>query len=1021
VDQQAWPDFLASGSRMGALMRDHNWSSTPLGMPAAWPVALRTLVTVMLGSRQPMFVAWGAERTLLYNDGYAEILARKHPDALGRPFLDVWSEIRDDLLPIVEQAYAGEAVHMDDITLVMDRHGYREETHFAFSYTPVHDESGRVAGIFCPCRETTGQVLAERRNLAEREKFEQLFAQAPSFMAMLRGPEHVFDLVNPAYLQLVGHRDVIGKPIRQALPEIEGQGYFEMLDNAYANGKAFRGNTLKVGLQRRPGDAVEQRFIDLVCQPVTQINGRVIGIFVEGSDVTERVHVEEALRGNETEARTLAAQQAATLGQLAEGVIVTDAVGRITLVNDAATRLHGVSRLEVASDAYSAAYSLLTEEGCLYPSLDLPLARAVRGETVLEARWRIRRPDGSEVLAVGNARPVLDETGRQIGAVLTIRDDTDRKQAEDALRESRDRLAGESRALEVLNRTGTQVAAELGLDTLVQRVVDAGVELTGAQFGAFFYNVLDDRGGSYMLYALSGAARSAFDGFGMPRATPVFGPTFRGEGVVRSGDILKDERYGRNAPHFGMPAGHPPVRSFLSVPVVSRSGEVIGGLFFGHAQPDIFGERSERVMTGLAGQAAIGIDNARLFEAVQKVNAELEQRVGERTAELEKAHDTLRQAQKMEAVGQLTGGLAHDFNNLLAGISGSLELLQARMSQGRLGDLERYITAAQGAAKRAAALTHRLLAFSRRQTLDPKPTDVNRLVAGMEELVRRTVGPEVTVEVVAAGGLWTTLVDPNQIENALLNLCVNARDAMPGGGRLTIETGNRWLDQRAARERDLPPGQYISLCVSDTGTGMAPEVIARAFDPFFTTKPIGMGTGLGLSMVYGFVRQSGGQARIYSEMGQGAMVCLYLPRHHGQAENAELPAELAGAPRAEQGETVLVVDDEPTVRMLVTEVLEDLGYTAIEAADGTVGLQVLQSDVRIDLLVTDVGLPGMNGRQLADAARVGRPDLKVLFITGYAENAVLSHGHLDPGMHVLTKPFAMEVLASRIKNLITGA
>ncbi len=1020
MDQQAWPDFLAGGGEVGVLMREHDWSATPLGMPAAWPVALRTLVMVMLGSKQPMFVAWGAERTLLYNQGYAGVLGRKHPDALGRPLLDVWSEIRDDLVPIVEQAYAGEAVHMDDIMLMMDRHGYREETHFAFSYTPVRDESGLIAGIFCPCRETTGQVLAERRNLADREKFEQLFAQAPSFMAMLRGPEHVFDLVNPAYLQLVGHRDVIGKPIRQALPEIEGQGYFEMLDDAYANSEAFRGNTLKVGLQRRPGDAVEQRFIDLVCQPVTQMDGRVIGIFVEGSDVTERVHAEERLRGNEAEARKLAAQQAATLGQLAEGVIVTDAAGRITLVNDAATRLHGVSRLGVASDAYSEAYSLLTEDGRPYPSLDLPLARAVRGETVLEAHWRIRRPDGSEVLAVGNARPVLDETGRQIGAVLTIRDDTDRKRAEDALRESRDRLASESHALETLNRTGTQVAAELDLKMLVQRVVDAGVELTGAQFGAFFYNVLHESGERFMLYSLSGAERSDFEHFGMPRPTLVFAPTFHGEGVIRSGDILKDARYGKNAPHSGMPAGHLPVRSYLAVPVISRSGEVIGGLLFGHEKPDIFGERAERVMTGLAAQAAIGIDNARLFEAVQKANAELEQRVSERTAELESAHGALRQAQKMEAVGQLTGGLAHDFNNLLAGISGSLELLQARISQGRINDLERYITAAQGASKRAAALTHRLLAFSRRQTLDPKPTDVNRLIAGMEDLVRRTVGPEITVEVVGTGGLWTTLVDPNQLENALLNLCVNARDAMPGGGRLTIETGNRWLDERGARERDLSPGQYLSLCVSDNGTGMTPDIVARAFDPFFTTKPIGMGTGLGLSMVYGFVRQSGGQARIYSEMGQGAMVCLYLPRHHGQVENAELPAELAGAPRAEQGETVLVVDDEPTVRMLVTEVLEDLGYTAIEAADGTAGLQVLQSDVRIDLLVTDVGLPGMNGRQLADAARVGRPDLKVLFITGYAENAVLSHGHLDAGMHVLTKPFAMEALAERIKELIAG-
>jgi PAS domain S-box-containing protein len=395
----------------------------------------------------------------------------------------------------------------------------------------------------------------------------------------------------------------------------------------------------------------------------------------------------------------------------------------------------------------------------------------------------------------------------------------------------------------------------------------------------------------------------------------------------------------------------------------------------------------------------------------------------EREAELAKAQEALRQSQKMEAVGQLTGGLAHDFNNLLTGVTGSLELLQTRIAQGRIKDVDRYVNAAQGAAKRAAALTHRLLAFSRRQTLDPKPTNVNRLVNGMEDLIRRTVGPAITVEpLVGAAGLWPTLVDPGQLENALLNLCINARDAMPDGGKITIETGNRWLDQRSARERDLSPGQYISLCVSDTGTGMTPNVIAKAFDPFFTTKPIGQGTGLGLSMVYGFARQSGGQVRIYSELHQGTMVCIYLPRYLGQEEDADTTPDLADAPRAERGETVLVVDDEPTVRMLVSEVLEDLGYAAIEAADGASGLQVLQSDVRIDLLVTDVGLPGgMNGRQVADAARVARPGLKVLFITGYAENAVLSHGHLDPGMHVLTKPFTMEALASRIRELIASS
>jgi PAS domain S-box-containing protein len=379
----------------------------------------------------------------------------------------------------------------------------------------------------------------------------------------------------------------------------------------------------------------------------------------------------------------------------------------------------------------------------------------------------------------------------------------------------------------------------------------------------------------------------------------------------------------------------------------------------------------------------------------------------------------LRQSQKMEAVGQLTGGLAHDFNNLLAAIMGSLEVLQVRLTQGRINDLERYVNAAQGAARRSAALTHRLLAFARRQTLDPKPTDVNRLVSDLEELIRRTVGPEIKLEVVGAVGLWPALVDSNQLESALLNLCINGRDAMPDGGKLTIETCNRWLDERAARERELAPGQYLSLCVSDTGTGMTAEVSARAFDPFFTTKPIGHGTGLGLSMVYGFARQSGGQARIYSEPGQGSMICIYLPRHHGEIGDGEAVHEAADGPRSEQGETVLVVDDEATLRMLMSEALRELGYSAIEAVDGVAGLKVLQSRRHIDLLVTDVGLPGgINGRQLADAGRSLRPGLKVLFVTGYAENAVVGHGHLDHGFHILTKPFPMESLASRVRSIL---
>ena len=395
--------------------------------------------------------------------------------------------------------------------------------------------------------------------------------------------------------------------------------------------------------------------------------------------------------------------------------------------------------------------------------------------------------------------------------------------------------------------------------------------------------------------------------------------------------------------------------------------------------------------------------------------------VTERLAEqarLLQTEEALRQAQKMEAVGQLTGGPAHDFNNLLAGISGSFEMIGARLAQGRAADVERYLAAGQGAARRAAALTHRLLAFSRRQTLAPKSVVINRLMADFVELVRRTVGPGVEVESIAAAGLWATLVDANQLENALLNLCINARDAMPHGGKVTIETGNRWLDARTAREHGLEPGQYVSVCVSDTGTGIDKVTLERVFDPFFTTKPIGQGTGLGLSMVYGFARQSNGHVRIYSEVGQGTMVCLYLPRHLGE-EEAEAAHPDPGPAPVKSGKTVLVVDDEPTVRMLVVDALAELGYACLEAPDGSAGLRILQSNSDVDLLITDVGLPGgLNGRQVADAARALKPELKVLFITGYAENAVLNHGHIEHGMEVLTKPFAVGDLAGRVDRML---
>ena len=396
--------------------------------------------------------------------------------------------------------------------------------------------------------------------------------------------------------------------------------------------------------------------------------------------------------------------------------------------------------------------------------------------------------------------------------------------------------------------------------------------------------------------------------------------------------------------------------------------------------------------------------------------------VGVDTTGQRNMEEQLRQAQKMEAVGQLTGGLAHDFNNLLAGITGALSLMQIRMRQGRLDDLERYMAVAQGASRRAAALTHRLLAFSRRQTLDPKPTDVNGLIAGMEELIRRTIGPHIALEVVGAVGLWPSLIDPGQLENALLNLCINARDAMPDGGRITIETANQWLDYAASSTHDIPEGQYLSVCVSDNGTGMTPEIVARAFEPFFTTKPLGEGTGLGLSMIHGFARQSGGHVRIYSEPGVGTTVCIYLPRHDGVADAGDTGQKTSTVVRDVRSATVLVVDDEPSVRLLIADILADLGCTVLQAGDSAAGLAVLESGAPIDLLVSDIGLPGgMNGRQMAERGMRAKPHLRVLFLTGYAEAAVLGNGKLAEGMAVMTKPFDIDVLSERVAEMLAGA
>ena len=793
---------------------------------------------------------------------------------------------------------------------------------------------------------------------------------SPVPIVLLWGADGIM-IYNDAYSGFAGgrHPRLLGSRVREGWPEVA----------------AFNDNVMRVGLAggtlsykdqelvlARFAGQPERAWMNLDYSPVFDETGRPAGVIAIVVETTGRVLAERDLQRSEALVRENA--QRAQLALAAGAIIGTwfwDLPTDRHTVDEAFARTVGLHPAP-GHEGFGLEQVVATVHPDDKAALTTAIGEAIERGGAYAHQYRVRRADGRYRWIEANGRVDHAPDGTPLGFHGVLIDVEDRR----AVEVERDRTAAELRALN---------------ETLEQRVEARTRELHDARdftrlalasvggVGAWNYDVSSWRyhcsGAISDLYGLdagqasAGIDRQAFLRNVHPDDLPQLSASLSNE-LERGGDFELQYRI-----------RHPDGRTRW---LLSR----------GHTYVDGTGRPTRRL--------GVGIEVTR--------QRELEEQ--------------LRQSQKMEAVGQLTGGLAHDFNNLLTGIAGSLELLGTRVMQGRHTDLNRYINAAQDAANRAAALTHRLLAFSRRQTLDPRPTAVNRLVVGMEELIRRTVGPAVAIEVVGAAGLWPTLVDPPQLENALLNLCINARDAMPEGGRLTIETANRWVDDRAAGLRDLPAGQYVSLCVSDTGIGMTPDVIAKAFDPFFTTKPLGQGTGLGLSMIYGFARQSGGQARIYSEAGQGTTVCLYLPRHLGGTDTAEATPELADAPRPGQGETiwgetVLVVDDEPTVRMLVTEVLRELGYAAIEAADGASGLRVLQSDARVDLLVTDVGLPGgMNGRQMADAARVGRPDLRVLFITGYAENAVVGNGYLDPGMHVMTKPFALEALASRIRDLL---
>jgi PAS domain S-box-containing protein len=646
-------------------------------------------------------------------------------------------------------------------------------------------------------------------------RLREMFVQSPSFSALLHGPDHRFVLTNPAYQQLIGHRDVIGLTVREAVPEVEQQGFIGLLDDVFATGEAFIGKDVEITLRRSPGSPAETRYLDFVYQPIKDDVGAVTSIFVEGVDVTERHRSEEALRASEARLRKLNADLERQVVERAQARALT-----WSLSPDLLGALNSKGYFETANPAWESVLGW------------------TEAEVVSMSIFELLHPDD------------LEHTR-------------------------------------------------------------AGFELTQAGQPALrFANRYRCKDGSYRWISWIGIPE---DGY------------------------------------------------------VYCTGR------------DITAERAAE-------------------------------------AELAAAQEALRQSQKMEAIGQLTGGIAHDFNNLLTGIIGSLDIIRRRMATGRSDEIPRFMDAASISAQRAGALTHRLLAFARRQSLDIRPNNINSLIGSMEDLLHRSLGEHIELECSLSAELWTAFTDANQVESAILNLALNARDAMPDGGRLTIETANVHRDKSyTSLQEDMAPGDYVVIGVSDTGTGMTADVLAKAIEPFFTTKPVGEGTGLGLSMVYGFAKQTRGHLRIYSELGHGTTIKLYLPRALQNAVDLEEPLE--ETPRG-RGETILVVEDDATVRLILADVLAELGYDVLLASDARPAIPILQSDRHIDLMISDVVLPHITGRKLAEIARVSRPRLKVLFVTGYAENAAVRGDFLDAGMDMLSKPFSLDALGIKVRAMI---
>ncbi|KAA2211247.1 PAS domain S-box protein [Teichococcus oryzae] len=959
---------------LGALGQAQNWAATPLGPPETWPASLRAAASMVLNSKFPACIVWGPELITIHNEAFRPILGAK-PQALGRRFDQVWTEAWDTLRPVVERVLAGEAIFMDDFPVTVERHGYLEQAFFTFCYSPLYDEAGRVAGFLDTVLETTEKVLAERR---------QTF--------LLRLEEDLRGLVDLQRVTLTA-AEALGRHLgaaRVGYGEINTAGTTVRVDRDWGNGtiaslagevRPLDGFGPAAIAELRAGQSlvVEDCLADsrtlgddyaatwasigaraLVVVPLLR-EGRLTAILFVHEPVARRWRDTEVKLVEDTARRTweiferARAEEAVRDREERLRVIVESARDYAIFTTDPQDRIDTWMPGAVNVFGWSAEEALGRYSAMLYTPEDraagIPMQEveiAGREGAAPNVRWHVRK-DGSRVFIEGSRTALRHPDGRLRGFLKIGQDVSERKAAEAALRESEARF----------RHMADSAPALIWMTDAEGQVVFANMHHDHL-FGRPAAAVLGQNWESVLLPEDRASFRSAFKRAFLARQP------FRAEARV-------NDKTGK-------------VR-WLRCEGVPRTDDQ--GTFLGY--------------TGC---------NVDITEA-RKLADELERRVSERTAELMAAEETLRQAQKMEAVGQLTGGIAHDFNNMLQGITSSLDMAELRVATGHVELVAPHLETAREAADRAAGLTRRLLAFARRQRLEPRQVRVNELILGMADLIQRTVTPEIGLQLRLRDDVGGVLCDANELESALLNLCINARDAMPEGGRLTISAADACLSAAdLTAEDELAAGEYVEIAVADTGTGMSPEVLRRAVEPFFTTKPLGQGTGLGLSQVYGFVRQSGGLVRLESEQGQGTVVRLLLPKHTS-VERAEGAVAPSVPDMTCTGGKVLLVDDEAALRIPAAEWLREHGYQVLEASNGPAALRLLEDGNGIDLLITDVGLPnGMNGRQVAEAVREHVPGVPVLFITGYAATP------LPPGSKVIGKPFQLSVLVERVRSIL---